>query len=84
MKGNKKIYWFNNNNLAKFVKISKQHTLVSMMKVFSKALLVAAMTASLTQAKKGKMFEANAYLTPKREVPNQADPYLKKNLLNLA
>ena len=54
-----------------------------MMKVFSKALLVAAMTASLTQAKKGKMFEANAYLTPKREVPNQADPYLKKNLLNL-
>ena len=53
------------------------------MKLFSKALLLAAIVAQLTDAKKGKMFEANAYVTPKRENSNQADPYLKQNLLNL-
>lgn len=53
------------------------------MKLFSKALLLAAIVAQLTNAKKGKMFEANAFVTPKRENSNQADPYLKQNLLNL-
>jgi len=53
------------------------------MKLFSKALLLAAIVAQLTYAKKGKMFEANAFVTPKRENSNQADPYLKQNLLNL-
>lgn len=52
------------------------------MKIFSQALLLAALAAS-TQAKKGKMFETNAYVTPKRDTPNHVDPYLKQNFLNL-
>ena len=53
------------------------------MKVFSMSLLTAALLGSLTEAKKGKMFEANAFVTPKRENKEEADPYLKQNLLNL-
>ncbi len=29
------------------------------------------------------MFETNAFVTPKRDTPNQVDPYLKQNFLNL-
>ena len=55
------------------------------MKFFTQALLVAAMSASIAEAKKGKMFEANAFVTPKRDMTaNQTDePYLKQNYLNL-
>ena len=57
------------------------------MKFFSKALLMAAMAVISVQAKKGKTFEANAFVTPKRDLTNafEADmePYLKQNLLNL-
>ena len=53
------------------------------MKVFSMSLLTAALLGSLTEAKKGKMFGANAFVTPKRENKEEADPYLKQNLLNL-
>lgn len=52
------------------------------MKVFSQALLVAVIAATAA-AKKGKMFEANAYVTPKHDTPNIVDPYLKQNYLNL-
>ncbi len=52
------------------------------MKIFSQALLLGALAAT-TEAKKGKMFEANAFVTPKRDTPNQVDPYLKQNFLNL-
>ena len=55
------------------------------MKVFSKAMLTAALIATCTNyvdAKPGKMFETNAYLTPKRESTN-SEPYLKQNLVNL-
>ena len=56
------------------------------MPIFSKALLLAAMAASpssLTSAKKGKMFESEAYLTPKRHADDHTDPYLQQNMLNL-
>lgn len=56
------------------------------MKTFSKALVLAAFAASsfTVEAKRGKMFEANAYITPKREnQSNQREPYLEQNLLNL-
>lgn len=58
------------------------------MKVFSNALLIAAMAAVVSvQAKKGKTFEANAYVTPKRDQTNafsaDMEPYLKQSLLNL-
>ncbi len=52
------------------------------MKIFSQALLLAALAATVS-AKKGKMFEADAFVTPKRDSPNQIDPYLKQNFLNL-
>jgi hypothetical protein len=54
------------------------------MKVFTSSLTVAAIAASVA-AKKGKMFEANAFVTPKREIANSdlPDPYLQQNLLNL-
>ena len=52
------------------------------MKIFSQALLLGALAAS-TEAKKGKMFESDALVTPKRDTPNQVDPYLKQNFLNL-
>ena len=56
------------------------------MKLFSNALLMAAM-AAITVAKKGKTFEANAFVTPKRDLTNafedDMEPYLKQNLLNL-
>ena len=56
--------------------------------LFNKALLLAAiMAASFTQAKRGKTFEANAFVTPKRDNTNgldsQVEPYLKQNMLNL-
>ena len=57
------------------------------MKLFSHALLLAAMAATVTFAKKGKTFEANAFVTPKRDQTNglqaEVEPYLKQNMLNL-
>ena len=57
------------------------------MKLFSNALLMAAMAAISVHAKKGKTFEANAFVTPKRDLTNafedEMEPYLKQNLLNL-
>ena len=55
------------------------------MKMFNHALLAAALLATSTvSAKQGKMFETNAYLTPKRETQNGViEPYLKQNLMNL-
>ena len=53
------------------------------MKNFTQALLLAASLMLGAEAKNSKMFEANAYVTPKRENKNVADPYLKQNLLNL-
>ena len=57
---------------------------------FSKALLLAALSASATQAKRGKMFETNAFVTPKRDntqnmlsEEDEMEPYLKQNMLNL-
>ena len=52
------------------------------MKVFTIALLMA---ASFAEAKKGKMFETNAFVTPKRDMTANVtdEPYLKQNLLNL-
>ena len=50
------------------------------MPIFSKALLLAAMAASpssLALAKKGKMFESDAYLTPKRHTADHHEPYLQ-------
>ena len=55
------------------------------MKVFSMALLGSALIASLasvTEAK-ARTFETNAYVTPKRQNNDEADPYLKQNMLNL-
>lgn len=58
-----------------------------MKSMFSKALLLAALTASGAYAKKGKTFEANAFVTPKRDQTHglhpDMEPYLKQNLLNL-
>ena len=53
------------------------------MKVFSKALLAAAL-ASLTEARRGRTFESDAFLSNKRGVLGE-DPYLAQNahLLNL-
>ena len=57
------------------------------MKLFSQALLLAAIVATEVQAKRGKTFEANAFVTPKRDNTNNVDaemePYLKQNYLNL-
>ena len=57
------------------------------MKLFSNVLLLAALAATVAQAKKGKTFEANAYVTPKRDQTNglhpRQEPYLKQNMLNL-
>ena len=56
------------------------------MPIFSKAMLLAAMAASpssLALAKKGKMFESDAYVTPKRNASEQTEPYLKQNYLSL-
>ena len=57
---------------------------------FSKALLLAALTAETTQAKRGKIFESDAFVTPKRDNTasmlndeNGMEPYLRQNLLNL-
>jgi hypothetical protein len=52
-----------------------------MKSVFSKALLLAALAATGAYAKKGKTFEANAFVTPKRDQTNglqaEIEPYLK-------
>ena len=58
------------------------------MKLFSNALLTASMAATVAHAaKKGKTFEANAFVTPKRDntngLQNDMEPYLKQNYLNL-
>ena len=57
------------------------------MKLFSNVLLLAALAATVAQAKKGKTFETNAYVTPKRDQTNglhpTQEPYLKQNMLNL-
>ena len=45
---------------------------------FSQALTFAAFLANSSDAKKGKMFEANAFVTPKRATEERQDPYLKK------
>lgn len=49
------------------------------MKMFSIGLLSAALLGSLAQAKRGRTFETDAYLTNKRT--DHEDPYLSQNLL---
>ena len=53
------------------------------MKFFNTALLLAAMAGTLAQAKRGRTFEANAYVTPKSETANGDELYLKQNMMNL-
>ena len=45
--------------------------------------MLTAAFAATSQALKGKTFEADAYVTPKRDTPKIVDPYLKQNFLNL-
>ena len=57
-----------------------------MSSIFTKALLLGALAATSVEAKRGRTFEANAFVTPKREnkaAQAPAEPYLQQNLLNL-
>ena len=54
------------------------------MSLFNKALLLAALAATTSvHAKKGKMFEADAFVTPKSNSANREEPYLQQNKQNV-